>query len=186
MRYSVGGIMLKKSPDSFDAIARVIANDNPPDWLVPALEHFRAFVASKRSSKKEYQWAWKHSEEMRRAADVLIKDLQRIFAGVSSPDDWIDVLTKIKNFYRQRPRTGGGQRPYAQRRVCPAVVVEAWKLIRVDVEPRSKEVLQACADYWQACDQPERDAENWWRDTEHVVANPYQFVHDILALYARN
>ena len=108
MRYSVGGIMLKKSPDSFDAIARVIANDNPPDWLVPALEHFRAFVASKRSSKKEYQWAWKHSEEMRRAADVLIKDLQRIFAGASSPDDWIDVLTKIKNFYRQRPRTGGG------------------------------------------------------------------------------
>ena len=186
--------MLTQSPDSFIAVARLIAKGNsesasdPPAWLVPALEHFRDFVGSKRSSYEDYQRAWKHTEEMRWAADVLIKDLQRIFAGVSSPDvtNWIEVLTKIKNLYRERSHTGGGQRPYAQRMMCAAVVVEAWKLIHGNVEPRSKDVLVACAEYWQACDQEERDAENWWRDTEAVVANPYEVVHDILTLYARS
>jgi hypothetical protein len=165
--------MLKKSPDSFDALARTIANGPPPDWLVPALEYFRGFVAGKRLSDKEYQWVWKHSEEMRWAADVLIKDLQRMF-GASSPDvaTAIKVLTKTKNFYRERPRTGGGHRPHERRLVCAAVVVEAWKLIRGNVEPRNKAVLEACAAYWQACGQSERDAENWWRDTNRAVAEP--------------
>jgi hypothetical protein len=177
--------MLKQSPNSFDAVARTIAQGDPPDWLVPALEHFRGFVATKPLSKKEYQWAWKHSEEMRRAADVLIKDLQRIFKGVSSPDvaTAIKVLTKTKNFYRERPRTGGGHRPHAQRLVCAAVVVEAWKLVRGNAKPQSIEVLSSCADYWQACGGAERDAKNWRRDTDHVVNEPNQFVQQVLAAY---
>jgi hypothetical protein len=181
--------MLKKSPDSFDAVARAIANGNPPDWLVPALEHFKAFVRGKPLSNKEWQRAWKHSEQMRWAADVLIKDLQRIFKDVSSPDvaTAIKVLTKTKNFYQERPRTGGGHRPNERRLVCAAVVVEAWKLVHDgNVEPRSKEVLEACADYWAACGHEERDAENWWRDTNHAVAEPDQFVQQILAAYAHN
>jgi hypothetical protein len=166
--------MLKKSPDSFDAIARIIAHGPPPDWLMPALEHFRALVADKPLSNKEWQRAWKHSERMRWAADVLIKDLQRMFKDVSSPDvaTAIKVLTKTKAFYQERPRTGGGHNPHGPRLVCAAVVVEAWKLVRGNVEPRNKEVLSACADYWAACGQGERDAENWWRDTNHAVAEP--------------
>jgi hypothetical protein len=180
--------MLKKSPDSFDAVARTIAQGNPPDWLVPALEHFRGFVGGKPLSNKEWQWAWKHSEEMRRAADILIKDLQRIFKGVSSPDvaTAIKVLTKTKSFYQERPRTRGGHNPHAPRLVCAAVIVEAFRLVRGNVEPRNKEVLETCADYWAACGHEERDAENWWRDTNHAVANPDQFVQQILAAYAHN
>ena len=126
------------------------------------------------------------------AADALIKDLRRIFKGVSSSDvaTAIKVLTKTKNFFRERPRTGGGHILYGQRLTCAAVVVEAWKLIHGNAKPQSIEVLSACADYWQACGGAERDAKNWRRDTEHAVAEPDRFVQQglagYLAAYAHN
>jgi hypothetical protein len=102
----------------------------------------------------------------------------------------IKVLTKTKNFYRERPRTGGGHILYGQRLTCAAVVVEAWKLIHGNAKPQSIEVLSACADYWQACGGAERDAKNWRRDTEHAVAEPDRFVQQglagYLAAYAHN
>jgi hypothetical protein len=171
---------------TFEDVARAIAQDDPPEWLVPALDFFSGYIGSERMTKKDHDWVWKHSEQMRWAADALIKDLQRIFKGLSSSDvtTAIKVLTKVRNFYRERPRTGGGHILYGQRLTCAAVVVEAWKLLHDgSVEPQSIEVLSACADYWQACDGAERDAKNWRRDTEHALAEPDQFVQQGLASY---
>jgi hypothetical protein len=183
--------MLKKSRDSFTAVARIIANP-PPKWLPDYLEQFRAFVGIERLSEKERRWAKQLTEQMHHSIDHLIRWLPALamYPGLGHlPNVAADVatataaLSRLKAELDRRPPQAGGRPPNTQAQWCAAVVVEAWKDIRRTVEPRSDEVLEACAAYWEVCGQPERDAGNWWRDTKHALANPNKVVQTLLNVH---
>jgi hypothetical protein len=176
-------------PD-FSAVAKIIA-DPPPAWLAAYLEQFSGFIRNEHLSKEEYQWAKQNIERMHYSIDHLIRWLP-ILAGVpglgSFPDVADDVviaigaLDRLKAELNRRPLPDG-RPPNVMQQCCADVVVEAWKDIHDNVKPRSDEVLEACAAYWVACGQPERDAGNWWRNTEHAVANPNKLVRTLLNVH---
>ena len=180
--------MLTKPPDTFTAVARTIAKGKPPKWLALGLEQFSDFVGSKRGSNKEYQRHRWTIERIHYSADYLIKHLPTYLPGIGRDLDAVDaiaVLTRIRNSLDRlvnKPGRGGGQRPHVQRQVCAAVVVELWKSIHGNVEPRSIELLRACNDYWRACGHEDRgqDVEIWRRDVARAIAEPHEWIKQIL------
>jgi len=183
--------MLKKSPNSFAAVARIIAND-PPAWLPDYLEQFSGFVGIKRLSDKQYRWAKQLSDQTHHSIDHLIRwlpalamypGLGHLSAVAADVATATAALSRLKAELNRRPLQVGGRPPNTQQQWCAAVVVEAWKDIRGNIEPRSDEVLEACAVYWEACGQPERDAGNWWRDTKHALAKPNKVVRTLLNVH---
>jgi len=170
-------------------VARRIANGETPDWLLVGLERFSGLVGSGRRTDKEEKWLLSRLEQMHDAADLLIKNLPFyacLPAGLKMPDDVIvalDVLPRIKaDLARAQKRRRGGRRPNVPRRVCAAVVVEAWKLIHGKVEPRGIALAEACNEYWQACGGEYRgeDIENWRRDIENAVSDPQLWIQKVL------
>jgi hypothetical protein len=94
----------------------------------------------------------------------------------------LEVLTKIKAYLARamsRPPRKGGPRPNVERRVCAAIVVEAWALIHGKAQPRSDQLYRACNEYWQACGHEYR-SEGWRRDVENAVNDPQKWVRDVL------
>jgi hypothetical protein len=94
----------------------------------------------------------------------------------------IAALTEIKNSLDRlvnQPGRGGGPRPYVQRKVCAAVVVEAWALLRGKAQPRSPKLYNACNEYWQACGHKYR-SESWRKDVEDAISEPQEWVRDVL------
>jgi len=179
--------MLKQSPDSFEAIARTIANGDPPKWLVPTLDGFSGFVGSKRGSNADSQRTRLAIARAHDAAGVLIKFFRaHLHLSIGRPSADIiaalDVLPRIKNELARRMKAPRRKRPYVQRRVCAAVVVELWKSVHGNVEPRSIDLLRACNDYWRACGHEDRgqDVENWRRDVAHAIAEPHEWISEIL------
>jgi hypothetical protein len=179
--------MLKQSPDSFVTVARTIANGNPPKWLAPALDGFSGFVGSKRGSNADSHRARLAIVRAHDAARDLMKFLQaHLHLSIGRPSaDMIaalDVLPRIKTELGRRMKARRVKRPYVQRRVCAAVVVEVWASVRGNVEPRSIELFQACDDYWRACGNEDRgqDVENWRRDVAHAIAEPQDWIKQII------
>jgi hypothetical protein len=184
-------ITISHSPGtSFADVARKIAHGKAPDWLMVGLEHFSDFVGTKRSTAEDDKRFLDLLHRMHDAADFLIKNLpfyECLPAGLKMPDDVIialDVLPRIKaDLARSQKRSrSGGPRPNVPRWVCAAVVVEAWKLIHGEVEPRSIALAEACNEYWQACGGEHRgkDIENWRRDIEQAVSDNQEWIRTVL------
>jgi hypothetical protein len=180
--------MLTASPNSFDAVARAIA-DPAPEWLAPYLAHFSNFISTEQVPDKEYHQYTDVLDRLHYSADYLIKHLPVHLPGIGTDRnaaDAIAALIKVRASLDRivnKPGRGGGSRPYAQRTWCAQVVVEAWRDLHPAVKPKSSPLLSACAEYWQVCRDEERDAWNWWRDTKLAVAKPDQFVQAILTAY---
>jgi hypothetical protein len=171
--------MLTPSPDSFTAVARAIAKGPPPKWLALGLAHFSSFVGTNPAPRR-FPIAHVHD-----AASTLIKFLPAYLhlpAGMYIDADvptTIAVLRRVKaDLARLMKRKRKGRPPNVQRRECARVVIEAWSLIRGDVEPRSIELLNACNDYWRACGHDTRgeDVENWRRDVRYVIRHPHPLI----------
>jgi hypothetical protein len=172
----------------FDSVARIIANP-PPKWLAEKLAQFSPFIVTETTSD-EADVLDEKIVEMHDAAVTLIKYLPGINVGgsllgmLASRDvtTALEVLPRIKKGLARltrSPRTG--RRHDVPREFCAAVIVEAWKLLHDgSVEPQSSEVLEACAAYWEACGHKERDAKNWWRDTDRAVSKPNEVVRRLL------
>jgi hypothetical protein len=181
--------MLAK-PD-FTAVAKAIANP-PPDWLPNYLEQSHAFIRNKPLSKGEYRHLKQLVGQMHHSMDLLIRWLP-VLKGIPGLGDWPDVaadvetattaLTRLKAELNRRPLRTGRRPSNVMQQWCADVVIEAWKDIYGDVKPRSSEVLEACAAYWEACGHPTRDADNWGRDTKHAIANPNKVVQTFLILH---
>jgi hypothetical protein len=180
--------MLTPSPNSFDAVARAIA-DPAPEWRAPYLAHFSNFISTEHVSDEEYHQYRDVIDRLHYSADYLIKHLPVHLPGIGTESDAADAiaaLIKVRASLDRivnQPRRGGGPRPYSQRMWCAQVVVEAWRDLYPAVKPKSIGLLSACAEYWQVCREEERDAWNWWRDTQPAVANPDEFVQAILTKY---
>jgi hypothetical protein len=179
--------MLTKSPDDFEGVARIIANP-PPQWLAQRLAQFSPFIATEMSSD-EVDELDKKIVAMHDAAVTLIRYLPGINTGAGllgmlpSRDvtTALEVLPKIRKglAWLTRSRKADARR-IIPREFCASVIVEAFTLVRGSVEPQSIEVLEACAAYWEACGHAERDAKNWWRDTDRAVSKPDELVRRLL------
>jgi hypothetical protein len=179
--------VMQGKPD-FTTVAEAIAKTKPPPWLAPALASFRPFVGTDQVPNEDYQRHQIIKEHMLGAAETLIKYLP---AFMHSPIDIgladeaaiaIPALTKIKAYLDRslnQPGRGGGPRPFMQRKVCAAVVVEAWALIRGKAQPRSNRLYHACNEYWQACGHEYR-SESWREDVEDAIREPQRWVRDVL------
>jgi hypothetical protein len=180
--------MLTKSPDDFERVARIIANP-PPKWLAERLAQFSPFIGTELTSDEQDQLD-KKLVAMHDAAVTLIRYLPGINTGAEllgmlpSRDvtTALEVLPKIRKglAWLTKSRRSVGRRRYIPREFCASVIVEAWKLVHGSVEPQSTQLLEACAAYWEACGHAERDAKNWWRDTQNAVDNPNELVRRLL------
>jgi hypothetical protein len=178
-------IKLTRAPDRrFAGVARIIAKDEAPEWLVLGLRQF-ALGSATPAEDRELKMILARLYD---AAGHLIKWLplySHLPWGMQCPADVttaLDVLPRIKkDLARVVHQKRQGRRPNVPRRVCAAVVVEAWKLLHGKAEPRSQELQRACEEYWRACTGDTRgDAENWRRDAEQAVDSNNEWIRKVL------
>jgi|SRR5262245_2041942 len=163
-----------KPNHKFDDVVRTIAKGTPPEWLVPALEHFSDGIGEDTSDIDLHT----RIERMQKATHALMMGLpifQHLPYGIKCPKDVavvLDALPRIKRYLDLASRKLIGRPPDAQRLVCAAVVARAWKIIHGKPEPRSDKLLGACSDYWRACGGEqignEDDLENWRRPVQRA------------------
>jgi hypothetical protein len=125
---------------------------------------------------------------MHDAADTLIYGLQMFqrmpsMEFVSKEDAYIafDVLPRIKEALVLQTHRAPNRPPNIQRQSCAAVVVEAWRLVRPKLQPRSLKLYTACDEYWQVCSGEVRGSANYWReDVERAIAVPQVWIEKFL------
>jgi hypothetical protein len=182
-------VLLSRNPNPlFPGIASIIAKGEPPTWLIHALEHFSDELGTV-GTLEERKKLENVLGEMNDAIEVLLKWLpifEHLPFGVECPDDAavaLDALPGIKkdldrliNKVRSRSVVG--------HEICAAVIVEAWKLLHGEAEPRSLQLQLACKEYWLACGGEPRgetdDLENWRRPVERALVTNHSWVRSIL------
>ena len=186
---------LRNPNPAFAEVASIIAKGLPPEWLVLGLEHFSGLLGLDPMTSDEDKQIRKSLSEMDYAADLLIRRLPLfaiLHAGVQCPDDValaLDVLPRIRKLLAcvaKPPARKGGQHPNTLRKICAAVVVEAWRIIHRKPEPRSVELWEACNKYWQACGGEYRGevVDNWRRDAEEAAEGNNAFIRTVLSTLA--
>jgi hypothetical protein len=182
---------LLPNPDIRDALTGVAKTivDPPPAWLIVGLEHFSYFVSGDPITSEEEKDYRRIIARMHDAAACLIKFLpmyQRLPLGMRRPDDVaaaLNVLPRIRDDLARNvntPSRGGGQKPNEPRKVCAAVIIEAWRITHDGKpEPYSRNLWDACTAYWQACSQGYRPGANWERDAEAAVADNHEWIRQI-------
>jgi hypothetical protein len=167
-------------------VAETIANP-PPTWLIAGLEHFSYFVSGDPITSEEQKDVAPIIAKMHDAAAYLTKFLpmySRMPLGLLSDDVAValKVLPRIRDDLARNvnmPARAGGQKPNVPRKVCAAVIVEAWRIIHGKPEPYSRNLWDACTAYWQACNQGYRPGDNWERDAKAAVADNHEWIRQI-------
>jgi hypothetical protein len=142
-------------PD-FVEVARMIAGDPTPEWLVIGLEHFSKSEIIGGDKADGFDGIIQQTID---AADTLLKYLpafQHLPFGIQCPPDVavvLDALERLKPKYLDRLR---GQKPNHRpkdvgRQMCADVVVEAWRFVHGKAPPYSEKLYDACTAYWLAC-----------------------------------
>jgi hypothetical protein len=138
---------------TFADVAQLIAKGPAPDWLVSGLALLSAYVRKTVSpdDRKEY------ADEFDRLR-TAIKTLRRLLPlflhlpAVRCPDDVmvvLDALPRIETLLARAKRPEK-RTPDVQRKNCCAVILEASRLLQLDVQHRSKETYSAYNAYWKA------------------------------------
>jgi hypothetical protein len=174
-------MILHLVPSPFADVARIIANGDPPAWLLQGLEYFSADL---RPSKIEVDDK-RIIKDMKAAADTLLKYLpayQALPFGVKAPDQVVavlDALPWIKEDLERLSQDRKGRKPNTADEICAAVVVEAWKLVHGKVERRSDRLYEACYEYWWASTGEREDWKDpikWRRPVERAIAHDQSWV----------
>jgi hypothetical protein len=174
------------------SVARLVAKGEPPDWLLRGLEHFSAGIGADRED--QYRDALKPMADATDKLLYLLQVYEHLPFGLERPADvgtLLDVLPRLKEDLDRITKPRRVRTPDVRREICAAVIIEAWKLLHGEAEPRSESFEQACADYWQACGGEEigetNDPSNWRWSIERALkkAEGYQWVNKVLTM-ARN
>jgi hypothetical protein len=183
-------ILLQRNPNaSFADVARKIAKGDPPKSLVLGLTQFSNgnwTVTSDENRRFDTM-----IQRMDDAAGVLLRGLpmwEHLPFGLQCPDDVavvLDTLPRIKkDLNRVAKQKQIGRRPNAQREICAAVIVEAWKIIHGRPKLRSDQLLEACSDYWRACGAKQiggwDNPENWRRTVKRALRTNHSWIGQIL------
>jgi hypothetical protein len=150
----------------YERVAHSIA-DPVPEWLPLALAHFGQWIGGDTSDVRLFDIL----EQLQRATDVLERCLP-IFThmafNVQCPEAVKMVLSGLPGLKAELERLNQrriGRKPDAQRQMCAAVIIEAWRLVHGKVERRSEKLYRACGEYWWVCGGNEigatDDLENW-------------------------
>jgi hypothetical protein len=173
-------------------VARMLAEGDPPEWLIQTLEEFKLLI----------KWAEDDDTVERnllRCAKYLelylpmYEDLERF--GFETPpcvDTTTQCLADLIPFLTKEVAQSSSGDP--RRRLCAAVCVESYRLLHDDqLKPHSLDLRQACEDLWQACGNPTTQTakgaakgsdvrDNWRRSLEHA-ASGHEWVRSRLELY---
>jgi len=127
------------------------------DWLVPGLEDLARFVNAETGDQK---YNFHLDLAMMHHAEFLEFWLQAYgYAedrfGIEYPDFIDDLSTNLSQLVELiradlEPPKGGRPTDWPKR-ICALVVIEACRLCHREAVPRSRDVLNACGDYWLAC-----------------------------------
>jgi hypothetical protein len=182
-------VSTNKLDGRFDGVARLIAEGDPPPWLVAGLEHFSQWIGVEITAEERRHFE-SVVEQMQGSIQFLMRWLPMyVHAGYGEkcPDDValaLYVLPKVKAHLDLLPDDRVGRRPDHQHEICAAIVVESWGLVRGKVQPRSDELMLACRDYWIACGGKGRgeidDLDNWKRDIERAIKTNHKWIRDFL------
>jgi hypothetical protein len=175
-------------------VGKRLADDNPPQWLVQALEFFARLIGQPKN-------------------DGELETIERkLFASAKYLQDWLQLYIRLEDFGFEFPicvdeaaqsveellqflakelshSTNGDPR----RKLCAAVCVESYRVFHGHLTPHSLDLRQACEDLWQACDNPTTQRaegaakgsdvrDNWRRSLERVAAGD-EWVRSRLELY---
>jgi hypothetical protein len=179
----------------FAEVARTIAKNDPPEWLVLGLEHFSTGIGITYEKGERQGYYLEEGERLNTAIGTLLRLLpffRDLPYGIQCPDDVavvLDALPRIKanliDPVLKQPSTG--RPPNMQREHCAAVVVEAWLAMHGSIQPRSDRLQEACKSYWLACGgEPigeTDDIDNWRRYIENAIARDHRWVRRILGRY---
>lgn len=186
-------ITLGNTDDSaFKGVAGLVAKGEPPDWLLRGLEHFRAGIGADRED--QYRDALRPMADATEKLLYLLQVYEHLPFGLERPADvgtLLDVLPRLKEDLDRITKPRRVRAPDVRREICAAVIIEAWKLLHGEAEPRSENLEQACAYYWEACGGGEieetNDRSNWRWPIERALkkAQGYQWVSEVLTM-ARN
>jgi hypothetical protein len=170
---------------TFADVAQLIAKGPAPDWLVSGLALLSAYVRDTVSSAERKEYA----DEIDRLRNA-IKTLRRLLPLflhlpiVRCPDDVVvvlDALPRIEATLLARANLRPEKRtPDVQRKCCCAVILEASRLIQLDVQHRSGETYSAYNAYWKACDnQAIVENRNWDRSINRALAADNAWIREI-------
>jgi hypothetical protein len=176
--------MVEKSK-SFVAAARKIAKGDPPQWLVPGLEHFSEHYISKPKLPdepddvkvlKQMLDAVQHAVERLEEQLPVYRLISEAPYNIPYPvciDDALTNLHEVTEFLEgeiaEIPRRAGGPRPDLRRPICAAVCAEAYRMLHGQIEPYSQHLQDGCEDYWKACGNPPTGKSGWRRNWEEYL-----------------
>jgi hypothetical protein len=175
-------------------VAKRLADGDPPQWLIQALEEFKHLIRQPRSDPE--------TETIERKLDRYAEYIQRWLPlylhledyGFEMPTCIHDLdgqLEELRQHLAKEITHSSSGDP--RRKLCAAVCVEGYRLLHDgQVRLHSLDLRQACEDLWQASGYPTTakavgaDArDNWRRDLEHVAAGD-EWVRSRLELYKAN
>src|SRR6516165_395843 len=140
---------------TFADVAQLIAKGPAPDWLVSGLALLSAYVTVSSNERGDY------ADEIDRLR-TAIKTLRRLLPAllnmpIARPDCSDDVVVVLNALPRiEAELARANLRPEKRtldfnRKCCCAVILEATRLIQLDVQHRPKETYSAYNAYWKAC-----------------------------------
>jgi hypothetical protein len=169
---------------TFADVASLIAKGTPPDWLVSGLALLSAYVGDRISSDERSDYA-DELDRLRTAINTL-RRLLPVFLNmplVRCPDDVVvvlDALPRIEALLARSNLRREKRTPDFNRKCCCAVILEASRLIQLDVQHRSKETYSAYNAYWKACgNQAIVENRNWDRHIKRAMAADNAWIREI-------
>ena len=185
--------MRSPTASPFLSAARLIAKGEPPDWLIPALEHFSPLVGYPRNPGDEAE-----DQAMIEAARNLEQHLATFAGGeekfgLAVPACVHTVLIELPELIeflesQLRPVRKGGPTPDSRRKVCAGVCAELWRREHGEMQPFSVKLWEACEEYWQACGNHETSGSGrlknwepflkWARNGRRRMARKYRAPHN--------
>jgi hypothetical protein len=124
------------------------------DWLIPGLDYFTQFIKA-RDEGDDLELRLLTAAQYLEIGLSMYGHLED--HGFECPDFISDLSDNLSEFIewllKARLEHPKGGRPIDwPKRICALVVIEAWRLCRSrEPEPRSRDVLETCGDYWLAC-----------------------------------
>jgi hypothetical protein len=169
---------------TFADVAQLVAKGPAPDWLVSGLSLLSAYVRETVSSDERREIA--DEIDRLRTAIKTLRRLLPLFLNlplVRCPDDVLVVLNALPGVEALLARANlrpDKRRPDLQRTCCCAVILEASRLIQLDVQHRSKETYLAYNAYWKACDnQAIVENRNWDRSINRALKADNAWIREI-------
>jgi len=169
---------------TFADVAQLIAKGPAPDWLVSGLALLSAYVTVSSNERGDY------ADEIDRLR-TAIKTLRRLLPAllnmpIARPDcsdDVVVVLNALPRIEAELARANlrpEKRTPDFNRKCCCAIILEASRLIQLDVQHRSKETYSAYNACWKACDnQAIVENRNWDRSINRALKADNAWIREI-------